>query len=55
VLWPVPTYGATLVNLPMSRILTDPALVARDGFHPSDAGHAELAESWWRQIRPLLE
>jgi lysophospholipase L1-like esterase len=51
----VPTYGARLVSLPMSQVLTVPALVARDGFHPSDAGHARLAASWWAEIRKVLE
>ena len=51
----VPAYGGTVVNLPMSQVLTDPSLVASDGFHPSDAGHAHLAASWWQEIRKLLE
>lgn len=50
----VPTYGGTVVNLPMYQILTDAGLVASDGFHPSDAGHARLALAWWEEIRKLL-
>jgi acyl-CoA thioesterase I len=50
----VPSYGGTLVDLPMGQVLTDPSLVAPDGFHPSDAGHARLAEAWWAEVRKLL-
>lgn len=51
----VPAYGAVLVNLPMSEVLAHRDLVAADGFHPSDAGHARLADAWWQEIRRLLE
>ena len=50
-----PTYGATLVNVPMSQVLADPTLVAADGFHPSDAGHTRLADAWWAEVRKRLE
>jgi acyl-CoA thioesterase-1 len=50
-----PPYRATLVNLPMSQVLADPTLVAGDGFHPSDAGHARLAEAWWAEVSKRLE
>lgn len=49
-----PAYGAHLVHLPMGEILSDPGLVAADGFHPSDAGHARLADAWWTEIRKAL-
>lgn len=49
-----PLCGAYVVTLPMSRVLADPRLVAADGFHPSDAGHAELAQAWWTAITGAL-
>jgi lysophospholipase L1-like esterase len=49
-----PLHGAHLVSLPMSRVLTDSRLVAGDGFHPSDAGHAQLAQVWWEAIAAVL-
>ena len=49
-----PAYGAHLVHLPMGEILADPGLVAADGFHPSDAGHARLADAWWAEMRKVL-
>lgn len=51
----VPAYDAQLVRLPMGEILTNPALVALDGFHPSDLGHARLAAAWWEEMRGLLD
>jgi lysophospholipase L1-like esterase len=39
----------------MSQVLADPTLVAADGFHPSDAGHARLADAWWAEVRKRLE
>lgn len=50
----VPAYGGTLVDLPMSQVLTNPSLVAPDGFHPSDSGHARLAAAWWTEVSKLL-
>ena len=46
--------GATYVNLFHERdedpFVINPALNARDGLHPSDAGY----ELWWQQLRPKL-
>lgn len=46
-------YGATLVPLsavPMEADLTSDV----DGFHPSNAGHARIAETFLQAIRPAL-
>jgi len=51
----VPVYAGHLVNLPLTEILAHPNLVAMDGFHPSDAGYARLADAWWQEISRLLD
>jgi lysophospholipase L1-like esterase len=44
--------GAVLVRL--SALPLDPSLFAIDGFHPSTAGHARIAELFWAEIGPRL-
>lgn len=42
--------GAVLVRL--SSVPVDDSLFAADGFHPSNAGHARLADAFWGEIAP---
>lgn len=44
----VETTGATLVDLSAERSLT--RLVSEDGFHPSTAGHREIAEAFAQRL-----
>jgi len=50
-------HGVTLVDLwapSRAEVPRDPALVAGDGYHPSDAGYARWAELTWAAIAPLI-
>ena len=50
-------HGATVVDLYALAAQTLPAhpeYISGDGFHPSTAGYASLAGSWWAAIRPQL-
>jgi acyl-CoA thioesterase-1 len=44
-------YGATLVDLFGWNLAAHPELIASDGFHPSAAGYAQLADFFWAQIQ----
>jgi acyl-CoA thioesterase-1 len=47
----VARHGDVLVNLFTSDLATHPEFVSsQDGFHPSSAGYAELANLFWAQI-----
>ena len=50
-------HGATVVDLYTLTAQTLPAhpeYISGDGFHPSTAGYADLASTWWVNIRPHL-
>jgi len=50
-------HGATVVDLyalAAQTLPTHPEYISGDGFHPSTAGYASLAGSWWAAIRPQL-
>jgi lysophospholipase L1-like esterase len=50
-------YGVELVDLyraSREEVPRDPALVGKDGYHPSDAGYARWAELMWESIAPHL-
>lgn len=50
-------HGATVVDLYALTAQTLPAhpeYISGDGFHPSTAGYADLASTWWVSIRPQL-
>jgi len=42
--------GAVLVDLYSSDLASHPDYVSQDGFHPSSAGYARLADLFWAQI-----
>jgi len=44
--------GAVLVRL--STVPLDDSLFSGDGFHPSNEGHARLADAFWGEIAPRL-
>jgi acyl-CoA thioesterase-1 len=44
--------GAVLVRL--SSVPVDDSLFSADGFHPSNAGYARLADAFWAEIAPRL-
>lgn len=44
-------YGATLVDIPATKIFTTPALMYEDGIHPNVRGYDELAKVWWHALR----
>lgn len=46
----VTRHGATLVDLFSSHLASHPEYVAADGFHPSSAGYAVLADLFWLAI-----
>ncbi|HEV2238040.1 MAG TPA: GDSL-type esterase/lipase family protein [Ktedonobacterales bacterium] len=43
--------GAVLVDLYHSDLAAHPEYIFRDGFHPSTAGYADLANIFWEQIQ----
>jgi lysophospholipase L1-like esterase len=45
-------HGVTVVRL--SALPVEADLTSQDGFHPSDAGHARIAEAFLQIIRPAL-
>lgn len=50
-------HGATVVDLYALTAQTlpgHPEYISGDGFHPSTAGYADLASTWWVSIRPQL-
>ena len=50
--------GAALVDLYTAsrrEVPRYPALVGRDGYHPSDMGYARWAELMWQVIRPRID
>jgi lysophospholipase L1-like esterase len=46
----VAKHGDVLVNLFSSDLASHPDFIADDGFHPSSAGYARLADLFWAQI-----
>jgi acyl-CoA thioesterase-1 len=46
--------GATLIPFLLEGVGGVPELNQRDGIHPTAAGHALVAETVWRVVRPLL-
>ena len=47
----VTQYGAVLVDLYPSDLVAHPEYVSGDGFHPSSAGSARLADLFWAQMQ----
>ena len=47
----VTQYGAVLVDLYQSDLVAHPEYVSADGFHPSAAGYARLADLFWAQMQ----
>jgi hypothetical protein len=47
----VTKYGAILVDLYHSDLVAHPEYVSSDGFHPSSAGYARLADLFWAQMQ----
>jgi lysophospholipase L1-like esterase len=47
----VARHGDVLVNLFTSQLAAHPEYIAGDGFHPSTAGYAVLANLFWTQIQ----
>jgi acyl-CoA thioesterase I len=47
----VAQHGDVLVDLFNSELASHPELIASDGFHPSTAGYARLADLFWAQIQ----
>jgi len=43
-----------LIPFLLADVGGDPALNQADGLHPTAAGHAVVAETVWRVLRPLL-
>jgi acyl-CoA thioesterase I len=43
-------HGAILVDLYTSDLVSHPEYVSSDGFHPSSAGYARLADLFWSQL-----
>ena len=46
--------GATLVPFLLEGVAGDPELNQADGIHPTAEGHARIAETVWKALRPLL-
>jgi acyl-CoA thioesterase-1 len=46
--------GASLIDL-FAQDLRDDLVLHSDGFHPNDAGHREIAESFLQAIRPKIQ
>jgi lysophospholipase L1-like esterase len=44
-------YNAELVDIPATRIFTQPTLMYEDGIHPNARGYDELANVWWDALR----
>jgi lysophospholipase L1-like esterase len=44
-------YDAALVDIPATRIFTQPPLMYADGIHPNARGYDELAKVWWDALR----
>ena len=47
--------GATLLPFLLERVGGDPELNQADRIHPNAAGHAIVADTVWKTLRPLLE
>lgn len=47
----VAAHGDTLVDLFNGPLATHSDYISRDGFHPSSAGYAQIAELFWAQIQ----
>jgi len=47
-------YGAALVDIPATKIFTQPALMYEDGIHPNARGYDELAKVWWNTLRDAV-
>ena len=46
--------GATLVPFLLDGVAGDPRLNQADGIHPTAEGHARVAETVWKALRPIL-
>lgn len=46
--------GATLLPFLLEGVAGDPALNQPDGIHPTAEGHARIAETVWKTLRPVL-
>jgi len=47
----VAKHGDALVDLYSAELASHPEYISRDGFHPSSAGYARLADLFWAQIQ----
>jgi acyl-CoA thioesterase I len=47
----VARHGDALVDLFSAELASHPEYISRDGFHPTSAGYARLAELFWAQIQ----
>jgi acyl-CoA thioesterase-1 len=47
--------GATLIPFLLEGVAGDPRLNQPDGIHPTDEGHARVAENVWKVLKPILE
>ena len=46
--------GATLVPFLLDGVAGEPRLNQPDGIHPTAEGHALVAETVWKSLRPVL-
>jgi acyl-CoA thioesterase-1 len=46
--------GATLLPFLLEGVAGEPALNQPDGIHPTAEGHARIAETVWKTLRPIL-
>ena len=46
--------GATLLSFLLEGVAGEPALNQPDGIHPTAEGHARIAATVWKTLRPIL-